>query len=447
MADRRPGSSISPRMTPTIIRVAHGLVRSIRSALDRSRADRHGGVATAFALFTPVLVLAAGVAIDYGMFTIQQHQLQDTADQAALGAAKEYTVPGASDTNPQARLETLVNAYVASFASKIPNSAPPSVQVTLPSTSSVKVVLTQKAVGYFTTALGIGEPTLSAQATATVVGATHICVLGLNETQIGVVALTLNAHLTAQGCAVYSNSKSSNGMYSMQNALIKADLICTAGGKTGGKGNYEPDVMLDCPELPDPLAGRNPDPVGNCTYNNTVIDSMTTTLSPGVYCGGLIIKGTAAVKLNPGVYVIKNGPFWVLNTASLDGQNVAFHLMGWATSLAFAQDSSIDLTAPKTGALAGILMFEDRNSHSFGLHTITSENAHVLLGTIYLPYSTFFVDANQPVADKSAYTAIIANRVVLDAGPNLVLNANYASTDVPVPDGIQKLGQSVRLSE
>ena len=69
-------------------------------------------------------------------------------------------------------------------------------------------------------------------------------------------------------------------------------------------------------------------------------------------------------------------------------------------------------------------------------HTIKSNNARQLLGTFYLPNSILQVDSNSPVADQSAYTAIIVMRLWLKAGPNLVLNSNYSATDVPVPEAI-----------
>jgi hypothetical protein len=54
------------------------------------------------------------------------------------------------------------------------------------------------------------------------------------------------------------------------------------------------------------------------------------------------------------------------------------------------------------------------------------------------------VDASNPVADQSAYTAIIVRRLDLKAAPNLVLNASYHQTDVPVPQGLVP-GNNVRL--
>ena len=70
----------------------------------------------------------------------------------------------------------------------------------------------------------------------------------------------------------------------------------------------------------------------------------------------------------------------------------------------------------------------------------------VLTGTIYLSRGQLLVDPNNAVAEDLAYTAIIANRLELTEGPELVLNSDYGATDVPVPAGIQSTAQVV-LSE
>ena len=46
------------------------------------------------------------------------------------------------------------------------------------------------------------------------------------------------------------------------------------------------------------------------------------------------------------------------------------------------------------------------------------------------------IAAQAPVADSSAYTAIVVGRMWLRKGPTLVLNSDYAATDVPVPAGL-----------
>ena len=105
----------------------------------------------------------------------------------------------------------------------------------------------------------------------------------------------------------------------------------------------------------------------------------------------------------------------------------------------------IDLAAPKSGDMAGMLFFGSR-SQSGTVYMMNSDHAHQLLGTIYLPEGSIVIDANQPIADLSAYTAIIAKTVTAYSGPTVTLNANYDVTDVPVPDGIRGTGQPVRLA-
>jgi hypothetical protein len=69
-------------------------------------------------------------------------------------------------------------------------------------------------------------------------------------------------------------------------------------------------------------------------------------------------------------------------------------------------------------------------------YRIISDDARLLLGTIYLPSGRLIIDSKKPVADRSAYTVIIARRVELYEGPNLYLNTDYAATDIPLPKGI-----------
>ncbi|MCA8889847.1 MAG: hypothetical protein KDA46_13515, partial [Parvularculaceae bacterium] len=70
-----------------------------------------------------------------------------------------------------------------------------------------------------------------------------------------------------------------------------------------------------------------------------------------------------------------------------------------------------------------------------------------LLGTFYLPRGDLEVASAVPLADQSAYTAIVARRLRLRGAPTLVLNANYKSTDIPTPDGIGPTGGQVFLRE
>ncbi|MDX1715908.1 MAG: pilus assembly protein, partial [Anderseniella sp.] len=187
--------------------------------------------------------------------------------------------------------------------------------------------------------------------------------------------------------------------------------------------------------------------VGACDHTGLSVNSETRTLDPGVYCGGLLISGSSTVTFNPGVYVIKDGALQVTHTASVSGTHVGFYLTGTGSRFLFAGGSSVSLSAPKDGPMAGLLFFEDRSNAGGTRHEIVSENARELVGTIYLPKGDFAVSSKQPVADQSAYTAIIANSIQLHKYPRLVLNTNYHLTDVPVPSGLGSTGQGVVLTK
>jgi hypothetical protein len=95
--------------------------------------------------------------------------------------------------------------------------------------------------------------------------------------------------------------------------------------------------------------------------------------------------------------------------------------------------------------MAGLLFFEDRAAPTLRPFEVLSNTARTLLGTLYVPRGRFVVNTSAILADRSAYTVIIARKLELDGNPTLVLNANYSETDVPLPAGVRSSGESVRL--
>ena len=147
--------------------------------------------------------------------------------------------------------------------------------------------------------------------------------------------------------------------------------------------------------------------------------------------------------------------------AELTGQGVGIYLWGGNSSrlqpagFSFLENALIDLSAPETGAMAGILIWEGINGAAFdqangrkggNYHQINTMRAKRLTGTLYLPGGRLLIDAPGKVAEESDYTVLLVNRLDLADGPNLVLNSNYAKSRVPVPTGLGPLGaKNVRL--
>ncbi|MEZ5894692.1 MAG: hypothetical protein R3C58_16295, partial [Parvularculaceae bacterium] len=111
------------------------------------------------------------------------------------------------------------------------------------------------------------------------------------------------------------------------------------------------------------------------------------------------------------------------------------------------RNSIAHLTAPKSGLMAGLLLWESASAPENRKHNILSDNARELLGTIYLPRGTLNINTMMPIADQSAYTAIIAKHLAMDGTPQLVLNTNYGATDIPTPEGVGPTGGAVYLRE
>ena len=397
--------------------------------------DVRGQYAIMTAVSAPVFLIAAGLALDYTSWTGQARKLQAVADIAALTAAKEMYLANADASQISATADGVVQAQLALSESSAPGAVSVAAAV-IESGAAVEVVVSQARNSYFSEAIVSNMQPLTARAVARAMGGGRVCVIGLDEEAFSTISLTLEAKITANDCGVFSNSISSGSVTSYKTSLLSAELICAAGGAQGGGSNFSPEPLTDCPPVPDPLAGRAPPPYSGCDENDYQVSGATRTLSPGVYCGGLLVANNAEVDLLPGVYIMKDGPLMVTHSSIVRGEHVGFYFTGDASVFLFASGSEVSLTAPTDGPMAGLLFFEDRNSPELRHFEITSDNARILVGTIYLPNGIFSVSAKKPVADQSAYTAIVARQIKLNKYPHLVINADYNATDVPVPSGL-----------
>lgn len=409
--------------------------------------DASGNLAMMFAIIAPTLLLVVGIGVDYGLALRHRERLQVAADAASIAAAKELAITDAMKQSVQSVVEAVVASTLAADLGSVAQGFEATSAVTDVSGEplQVRVEVSSPYKSPLGSRLGIGSQKLRASSVATVIGKPSICVLALDPSAMGTIYLQKQAKVVGQSCAVYSNSTHPNGIKAFGSSTLIASMICSAGGKAGGKGNFTPDPITDCPQFDDPLASRPEPAVGACLASNLVIIDRSVTLSPGTYCGGLTIDGASVVTLKPGIYVIKDGPLTVAGTAQITGQHVGLYFHGAKASFTFQTDTTIDLSAPRSGTMAGLLFFGSRSQSGVD-YKILSDHARNLLGTIYLPQGSLTIDANAPIADQSAYTAIVAQQLRANAGPTVVLNTNYDATDVPVPDSIRGVGQPVALS-
>ena len=463
------------------LRQPKGRFRIASQAFSGVSQSQSGSVAVIFGLSATVLLGLAGGGIDYTRLVARRSQLQNAADSAVLAAGNTLKLALSNAASVTGVVEETVRSEL-----KLAPEAPLAIQVTVADDkTSVRVNIEENVKLSFGGFVGMPSVKVALNAKASVVGRMRLCMLTLDPQAPATFALEKNAQVTATDYTLYANSANAKGMSGKDSAYARAQTICAAGGFDGARANFVPPPQTGCPAIADPLKDRPAPTIEACrsipvsankngdTSKNEINQSVT--LDPGTYCGGLKIKDSAVVTLRAGIYVMKDGPLSVEKKASLSGTDVGFYFMGNKAGLLFAKDTTISLAAPTTGAMAGLLMMEERTVSSpedpaeaaeldlvvpvkptpppagatkaMRTYRIISDNARMMLGMIYLPAGRLVIDASKPVADQSAYTVIVAQQVNLYEGPNLVLNANYSATSVPVPKGVGPLAGRLLLSQ
>jgi Flp pilus assembly protein TadG len=413
--------------------------RSDSPLMKRFRANTKGSTVVMFALAVPMLLGAVGLAIDFATFSMKRSTLQAAADASALAGASQLSLASSSDS-------VITSAALSLFKEEVKgkNDAATGAVTVDRKKGNVKVDITEVWTPFFAHFIGADITPVTVTATGALAGESKLCLLTLETKSAKGLQMLQSAQLKATACGVYSNSINPNGIWLWDSAKMDAAMICSAGGVKNKGGSTTIAVTTDCPPLADPLLGHSTPTIAGCDYNNTNLRSGKVVLRPGVYCGGIDLGDKVQVNFDPGTYILKDGPFRVADTASVQGTDVSFYFSGQKSIINFIDNATISLGGAETGDMAGILFFNDPTS-SGRTHLISATNANTLTGTIYLPNSTLKIDPNSSVGANSAYTAIIVNKISIEQGPNLVLNSNYGATSVPVPAGI-KTGSSVVLT-
>lgn len=404
--------------------------------------SQNGNVALLFSLALPVLLALTGLAVDSAHFYNQQAHLQSVADSTALAVAKEMHLfldnPDTLKESGESRVETLL---AEDGLAGLPHKTEVRVD-TKQGHAQVEIAMEARS---FLPAEVWGDNPIRVTADARTFGDVRLCVLGLDESNADTVELDSGALLTAPECAVQSNSAHPDGMSVDGGSVMLSQFICTSGGYDGSPDSYLPAPETDCPVLDDPLALRTPPTVAGCDYLDTSLSTGTYSISPGTYCGGLKLTGNAEVTAEPGIYIITGGDLRVDNNATLMGEDVSFYFADDIAVINFKDKAVVELSAPEDGPMAGLLFYENPAAPIGRNFEISSDAARKLLGTIYLPRGVFKGGGKGKIAALSAYTIIVAHRIDLQ-GAQLVVNADYSATEVPIPLGLGPNARKVKLT-
>ena len=285
---------------------------------------RRGTVAVTFAIGAVPLAGVSGAAVDYSRAVQVRHRLEIATDAAALSAAAMKT---SSPAELSAAAERIVRAglspdlNVSVVVSSVSDATTTSVDVS--ASASVKTSLLQ--------VLRISNVAVAAHSKAARLNTESgppPCVLALNKTAAAGIDIGGSATFDGRSCVLHANSSATGALKVSGSAKVNAGGYCAVGTVTSYYA-LTPAPTDRCRPMVDTYAGLKAPDDTVCRQNLTnvsVSPNQKKTLSPGVYCGGLSLKGD--VTLSPGLYVIKNGQLSMNSSGTISGTGVTFYLTG-----------------------------------------------------------------------------------------------------------------------
>jgi hypothetical protein len=308
----------------------------------------------------PALIAALGLAIDAGATFEQNRRMQTAADSAALAAAQEVKLENSSGIEGAALDGATSNGFSRDDVTGVEVRHPPTTGAFKGDNEYVEVVISQPQPLYFMRIFKEEADNIRARAVAgTEPGDT--CLLVKNPTAASALDFGGNSTTYFDDCGVTVNSNHSRAGSATGSSVTQAAFFAIVGGYTGP--NFTPTPLTGAEELADPLASFSMGSVPACTFSGTQIIMTSTTLNPGVYCGGIELRSQSAVHFNPGVYYLAGGGLNANAGAALNGTDVTFvntKKPGYAYDKIWINGgAAIDLTAPTSGTWKGILFYQD----------------------------------------------------------------------------------------
>ena len=218
--------------------------------------NQGGALAISFAIAAPALMVVAGMATDYAFMVRYRTELQAVADAAAIAGAREMTL-AQSDAS---QVGAVVESYITVNAKDRGSPVTTTTQVNAKD-ATVDVSLSQAWAPFFLHFVEDGVTPIVVNATAKSVGAEKVCVIGLDESAADTVHLTDNANMTANNCAVYSNSVASNALeaverLSQEQPDLHSGWLYRVIGFVRSATRYRLPQDLRSPRRPDSAFGR-----------------------------------------------------------------------------------------------------------------------------------------------------------------------------------------------
>lgn len=389
-----------------------------------------------------------GLSADVGMGYLTRQQAQTAADAAATaavayassngftcgsngvvcGAATGCAYPNVTPPTNDLQVGCTyagVNGFyntgkqtVTMTANASSTTAPPGVTGNSPA-YWVQAKVSQKTSTLFGIFAKVSSFNVNAVSTAGVTTVTPgACIYAIATGSVsGAFTAAGGATVSASSCGIYVASTSSTAFSVSNGAKVTASQIVVTGGYsiTGGASATPTPVTGS---VSDPLAGLAMPTFSGCDHTNLSINSSTS-ITHGVYCGGLTIGGGATVTMGTGTYVLNGGGLNVANGATLSGTGVTFFNTGQSgytiAPIVTGGGANLTLSAPASGTYQGMLFIQDRNLTYASANTFANGTSSNMTGTLYFPTTSLAYGGGA----TQTYMAIVAKTVSFTNGTSV----------------------------
>ncbi len=410
------------------------MTKKLRPLLRRFARDTRGSIVIIAGMAFPLLVGAMALGTEAGFWDLSQRKLQQTADLVAYAAVVQLR-SGRAGTQMVAAAQDIAdrNGLQPSTDTLTLNN-PPLTGAYTGSGKAVEVTIVRSQKRYFTLIYSSDPVEIKARAVAEYIQGSNACLLALDPTAGGAVTVSGSSEVVFEGCDVATNSNDDQA-FQMSGGSVQLSTGCvhSVGGVETTTGLTLTTCSAPRTEVPvviDPYSDvEDPEVVGDCANGNLTDVSVTpdTGHPLGVgskhFCGGMSLTGS--VNFAPGLYIVDGGTFKINASALVTGSGVTFFLTGGA-SLSYNGGATINLSAPTSGPLAGLLFYADRDDAGVA-HKINGNTGSELNGAIYMPSGDLDYSGNFS-GGGGGCTQIVTRRVTFSGNSSLQVNCEAAGT-------------------
>jgi Flp pilus assembly protein TadG len=419
------------------------------------RSDRRGNVIAITAACMPLIIGAAGLAVDTVQWTLWKRQLQRAADSAAMAAVFDRSSKSGATTTVAATVAHDVTLNFNSARSMLANYPQvkygtdcPTNSGTMTNVTCVTLAVQQRLP--FSAMFMSAPPIITTTATAaTISSGGAACIEALETGSTTAITFTGSSEIDSPDCDVFSNSKGADSAVGTGSARVKANSIGSVGGIAQSNRFTVNSYKPYSPAMSDPFAGVTPaasEMIG-CTdeYNED-----TVLVAGGVNCFSSMKIGSnktaKPIPNNIGPIYISGGDATLQGNLSCTGCTIVLTNKSAASpigSIKMNAGVNLNMTPPTSGTYKGIAIYQDRRASDCNScnNKINGNSSSIIQGALYFPNQE--LDYNGSGTTNAICTMFVARRIKFSG--NSDVSNKFSKLANCGAYGMNTLGNSVTI--